>query len=167
MNVLHWCCMSEAMVRYCYDYPRPAVAADVAVFTLRHEKLAVLLIRRKHDPFAGKWALPGGFLEEHETLDECAQRELHEETGIDAADIFHVGNFSAPDRDPRGRVISVAYFMFLSSENSDLRAGSDASAAAWWETSDLPELAFDHFEIVDKAIKALCKKHNRLRRYCS
>jgi 8-oxo-dGTP diphosphatase len=159
--------MSEDMAPYCYDYPRPAVAADVAVFALRDEKLSILLIKRKRGPFAGKWALPGGFLEEHETLNECAQRELREETGIGATNIYHFGNFSAPNRDPRGRVISVAYFVFVSSERSDLRAGSDASAAAWWDTSDLPELAFDHSKIIDEAIKSLCKKHNALRRYCS
>jgi 8-oxo-dGTP diphosphatase len=156
--------MSENMAPYCYDYPRPAVAADVAVFTLRDEKLSVLLIRRKHDPFAGKWALPGGFLEESETLDDCAQRELYEETGIRATDIHHIGNFSAPDRDPRGRVISVAYFVFLPPEHANPRAGSDASSVAWWHMSDLPDLAFDHKRIIDKAATSLRKAYRALRR---
>jgi 8-oxo-dGTP diphosphatase len=151
------------MAPYCYDYPRPAVAADIAVFALRNEKLSVLLIKRRNYPFKAKWALPGGFLEERETLDDCARRELREETGINAADIFHFANFSAPDRDPRTRVISIAYFAFVASERADFRAGSDASAAMWFETGDLPDLAFDHTVIIDSAIAALRSDVQNLR----
>lgn len=151
------------MAPYCYDYPRPAVAADTAVFALRNEKLSVLLVRRKNDPFRAKWALPGGFLEEHETLDDCARRELREETGLDAGRIRHFANFSALDRDPRTRVISIAYFAFIASEPADFRAGSDASAAMWFETGDLPDLAFDHAIIIDSAIAALRSDVENLR----
>src|SRR5260221_6079992 len=95
---------------FSYRYPHPAVAADIAVFTLRAARLSILLIRRKADPYAGRWALPGGFLKPYEDLDACAARELVEETGVDAGLLAAFANFSAPDRDPRERVISVAYF---------------------------------------------------------
>ena len=110
---------------YRYPYPHPAVATDVAIFTLRDGALAVLLIRRKGEPFEGAWALPGGFLKEDEDLDACAARELSEEAGLSAGVLQHFGNFSAPERDPRERVISVAYFALVSSDRVTPEAGSD------------------------------------------
>lgn len=144
---------------YTYDYPHPAVATDVALFTLRAGELNLLLIQRGLEPFAGRWALPGGFLGPDETLDACAQRELKEETGvaIGAADVHQFGNFSAPDRDPRPneRVISVAYLALLPSDRLVPRADTDAEDARWWPARDLPALAFDHDEIAAAALAAL------------
>jgi len=140
---------------YRYPYPHPAVATDVAIFTLRDGALAVLLIRRKGEPFEGAWALPGGFLKEDEDLDACAARELSEEAGLSAGVLQHFGNFSAPERDPRERVISVAYFALVSSDRVTPEAGSDAAEARWFAISSLPALAFDHTEIVQRALVAL------------
>jgi 8-oxo-dGTP diphosphatase len=140
---------------YSYPYPHPAVAADVAVFTLREGKLALLLIRRGGEPFKGMWALPGGFLEPDEDLDACARRELLEETGVEAARLRCFGNFSAPRRDPRERVISVAYLALLRSGQIVPKAGSDAAAARWFDVEALPPVAFDHAEIVEAAVGSL------------
>jgi 8-oxo-dGTP diphosphatase len=115
------------------------------------------LIERKADPFAGRWALPGGFLREGEDLDACARRELQEETGAQVALLHHFGNFSAPDRDPRGRVISVAYLALTPQTEHVLRAATDAADARWFMTEQLPELAFDHASIVQTAIITLRK----------
>jgi 8-oxo-dGTP diphosphatase len=144
---------------FTYDYPHPAVATDVALFTLRAARLNLLLIKRGLEPFAGRWALPGGFLGADETLDACARRELMEETGvvIDAADVHHFDNFSAPDRDPRPneRVISVAYLALLPSDKLIPRADTDAEDARWWPARELPALAFDHDDIVAAAVANL------------
>lgn len=144
---------SRALVSapFCYDYPRPAVATDIVVFTLRCGALHVLLIKRGLEPFAGKWALPGGFLLETETLDECAARELAEETGLTAAVLEQCAIFSAPGRDPRGRFISVAYGALVPSGTVSLKAGTDAAEADWFPVDDLPEpLAFDHAKILSQ-----------------
>lgn len=147
---------------HCYDHPRPAVATDIAVFTLRERALSVLLIRRKLEPFAGEWALPGGFLQESEDLDACARRELEEETGVRLALLHHVGNFSAPDRDPRGRVISVAYFALTPSAELEPKAATDASDAEWFALAEVPDLAFDHDVIIAYAIAAVRSRVERL-----
>jgi 8-oxo-dGTP diphosphatase len=141
-----------------YPYPHPAVATDIAIFTLKAGRLALLLIERGQEPFAGRWALPGGFLREDEDLETCARRELQEETGFDAAMLLHFANFSAPRRDPRERVISVAYLALLPSDNVTLRADSDAAAAEWFDVATLPHLAFDHDEIVRHALVSLRKR---------
>ncbi len=144
---------------YSYDYPHPAVATDVALFTLRAAELNLLLIKRGLEPFAGRWALPGGFLGPDENLDACARRELREETGVavGAADVHHFDNFSAPGRDPRPneRVISVAYLALLPSDQLAPRADTDAEDARWWPVRTLPALAFDHDEIAAAALAAL------------
>jgi 8-oxo-dGTP diphosphatase len=140
---------------FTYPYPHPAVATDIAIFTLRGADLCLLLIKRGTDPFAGRWALPGGFLNRTEDLDGCARRELREETGVDTALLLHFANFSAPDRDPRERVISVAYLALLPFDEITLKADTDAADAQWFAIGNLPDLAFDHDLIARTAISAL------------
>lgn len=137
-----------------YKYPRPSVTTDIILFNWTGDRLSVALIRRKEDPFKGKWAFPGGFLEMDEDLGVCARRELKEETNLDVDDLIQLGAFGAPDRDPRGRVISVAFIGFAKPE-SKAHAGSDAQEIGWHDLSDLPELAFDHREMLSRAIERL------------
>ena len=134
-------------------WPRPALTVDVAVF-IRGAPLILLLIQRAEPPFAGEWALPGGFVEEGETVAAAAARELAEETGIQARDLRLLGVYSAPGRDPRGWTVSVAYVHELDAELA-VKGGDDAAAAGWFEVDGLPPLAFDHAEIVTEAIAAV------------
>src|SRR3954469_21619213 len=136
--------------KYTYDYPRPAVTVD-AVLVTRERPPRVLLIRRKHDPFAGKWALPGGFIDMDETLEESARRELREETGVTAADLTQIGTFGDPGRDPRGRTISVAYLARVKAKDVRPVAADDAAEVGWFALDALPELAFDHAQILARA----------------
>jgi 8-oxo-dGTP diphosphatase len=140
---------------FTYQHPHPAVAADIAVFTLRGGGLSVLLIQRKLDPYRGKWALPGGFLGPDETLEEAAARELREETGVAGVEAIQFGIYSRPDRDPRERVISVAHFACVAFDKVAPAAGSDAANVRWASMSDLPPLAFDHATILQDALAAL------------
>ena len=142
---------------YTYEYPRPAVTADVAIFT--PDMSEVLLIRRGNEPYKGHWALPGGFMDMDETLYQCATRELKEETDIEADCLWEIGAFSKVDRDPRGRTITVAYYGFAH-KATDIRALDDAAEIAWHKISELPPLAFDHKEIIEKALaKAECNRN--------
>lgn len=134
-----------------YAYPHPAVTTDIALFSLGSEGLKLLLVKRKAPPFDGQWALPGGFLEMDETLEACAARELREETGIEAVHLTQFHAFSAPDRDPRERVISVAFLGLLPADAAPPMAGSDAADVRWHNADALPPLAFDHAEIVRMA----------------
>lgn len=140
---------------YCYDFPRPSVTVDIVLLTDALPHPQVLLIRRKNPPFSNLWALPGGFLEMDETLHESALRELHEETHISEVQLTQIGAFGNPNRDPRGRVITIAYLGIVNSEQQKAVAGSDASEVAWFSTLNLPQLAFDHNDIIKKAIKEL------------
>jgi len=133
---------------------RPAVTVDVVIFSLRDSDLKVLLIRRAAPPFKGKWAIPGGYVHPDEALDEAAQRELEEETGLPDVYLEQLYTFGAPKRDPRGRVITVAYFALVS-DDVTVRAGDDAAEAAWHSVYDLPDLAFDHDEILSYALQRL------------
>ncbi|HEX9139031.1 MAG TPA: NUDIX domain-containing protein [Steroidobacteraceae bacterium] len=144
-----------------YKYPHPAVAVDLAIFTLQESRLQVLLIERARDPFKGRWALPGGFVRIHEDLDAAAARELEEETGVAGAYLEQVGAFGAPQRDPRERVISVAFFAIIPSDTIHLKSGGDAAAARWWPVSELPKVAFDHAEILEQARHRLRDKIRR------
>ncbi len=131
-----------------YEYPRPAVSADIAVFRKAVQSLEILLIRRKNAPFQGMWALPGGFMEIDETLEETAVRELEEETGLKNVDLKQFKTFSNVDRDPRTRVITTVFYGIVSPENSSAKGGDDAEKAEWFAVDKLPELGFDHRKII-------------------
>ncbi|MGD1994395.1 MAG: NUDIX domain-containing protein [Anaerolineae bacterium] len=137
------------------DYPRPSVTVDVVIFSLRDEDLQVLLIKRDHPPFDKMWAIPGGFVGIDESLDTAALRELEEETGVRDVYLEQLYTFGAPRRDPRGRVITVAYFALVPAEAVDPEAGTDAAETRWWSIYDLPPLAFDHADILDYALERL------------
>jgi 8-oxo-dGTP diphosphatase len=137
-------------VAFTYDYPRPGVTTDAVVVRLNPEP-QVLLIQRKAEPFEGHWALPGGFLDEHEDLDACVRRELQEEAGIGGAELHPLANFSRPGRDPRGWTVSAAY-VGLAPPGAEPKAGDDAAAVRWFPLTDLPPLAFDHDQIIAAAI---------------
>ena len=137
---------------YTYDYPHPAVTIDVVVFTLGAGHLEVLLVRRGQAPFEGLWALPGGFVNIDESLRRAAWRELREETGVNAAYLEQLYTFGRPDRDPRERVISVAYLALLPPGRYPIKADSDAIEVDWWPVDDPPALAFDHARILHKAV---------------
>lgn len=136
------------METYTYNYPKPSVTTDCIVLKSTSEQSKVLLIKRKHDPFIGKWALPGGFVEIDEDLMDGAIRELKEETGLRKIDLKQFGTYGKPGRDPRGRTISVVYYGFVQEGESYVTAGDDAAEACWFDLKKLPLLAFDHGEII-------------------
>jgi 8-oxo-dGTP diphosphatase len=142
---------------FCYPYPRPAVTVDVVVVT-RESKRRVLLIRRKHKPFAGKWAIPGGFVDMDEPLEVAARRELLEETRVAAGKLEQLQTFGDPGRDPRGRTISVVYLTEVDAGHLNPHADDDAAAVGWHPLNRLPPLAFDHNEILGFARKYLKKQ---------
>ena len=137
---------------YTYKYPRPAVTADCVVMTKESEP-KVLLIQRGADPFKGAWAFPGGFMNMDETTEQCAIRELEEETGLMVATVHQIGAYSKVDRDPRGRTITVAYLAIIDTPH-DVIGKDDAAKAEWFPITDLPTLAFDHEEIIKDAFAA-------------
>jgi len=134
------------------------VAVDVVVFTIREGALQVLLVRRGAPPFAGRHALPGGFVDEAESLGAAALRELREEAGVRDLYLEQLYSFGDPGRDPRGRVVTVAYFALIASDRTTLRAGTDAVGAQWFAVEALPALAFDHRRIVTYAVERLRNK---------
>lgn len=137
------------------SYPRPSVTVDVIIFTLRESDLQVLLIKRRYPPFEGMWAIPGGFVGVDESLEEAALRELEEETGVRDVYLEQLYTFGDVSRDPRGRVITVAYFALVPASAIDPHAGSDAVEARWWSAYDRPSLAFDHQDILTYALQRL------------
>ena len=139
-----------AQTRYHY----PATSVDVVIFTLRADDLQVLLVRRKHAPFEGRWAIPGGFVEADESLEAAARRELKEETGVRDVYLEQLYTFGDPKRDPRGRVVTVAYLALVPAPLA-VQAGDDASDARWWSVYKLPSLAFDHAKILQYALQRL------------
>ena len=148
--------------KYCYKYPHPAVTTDCVVFSLdQQSRLNVLLIKRNNEPFKNKWAFPGGFLNPDESAEEGALRELNEETGLEISSLsqFHV--FTQPDRDPRERVISIAFMSFV--KYKEVKGGDDAKEARWFPVNSIPELAFDHHRMFRMALMVLKKKLKAVR----
>lgn len=133
------------------------VTVDVVIFTIQQGVLKVLLVKRRIEPFIGRFAIPGGFVLEDEDLDQAAARELREETGVSDVYLEQLYSFGKPDRDPRGRVVTIAYFALISADRK-LKAGSDAAEAAWFPVDDLPQLAFDHATILNYALERLRNK---------
>lgn len=142
------------MKKHCYEYPRPAVTADIVLFHAAKTGLEVLLIRRAKEPFKDQWALPGGFVDENESLEDAAARELLEETGLRRARFKQVGAFGDPGRDPRGHTVSIAFAAILKSR-PQAEGSDDAKEAAWHPVKRLPKLAFDHKKIVRAALKEM------------
>ena len=140
-----------------YAHPRPALTVDVVIFTLRESELQVLLIRRAGEPYRGRWAFPGGFVDDMaESLEDAALRELREETGIEAAYIEQLYTYGDPRREARGRVVTVAYFALIAADTFVRdQGGDDAAEAAWFPIRKLPDLAFDHDEILSYALRRL------------
>lgn len=136
---------------YTYEYPRPAVTADCVVITKEYSP-KVLLIQRGGEPYKGCWAFPGGFMDMDETTEQCAIRELKEETGLHIKEVKQIGAYSKVNRDPRGRTISVAYLAVID-KPAQVRGLDDAAKAEWFELSALPKLAFDHADIMSDAIR--------------
>ncbi len=144
---------------YTYDYPRPSLTVDCVVFGYRpDDALRVLLIQRGGEPYRGQWALPGGFIEMDEDLETSALRELEEETGVRDVFIEQLYTYGKPGRDPRGRVISVAYYALVNRDRHPATAASDADDTEWYGLDELPKLAFDHAEIINTARNRLKAK---------
>ena len=143
---------------YQYQHPHPAITTDIVIFTIHDEKLKALLIKRAGEPFKGAWALPGGFAEIDEDLESAALRELEEETGVTGVYLEQLYTFGNPDRDPRERVITVAYYALAPMDRIHVRPASDARDVDWFTCSDLPPLAFDHDQIINMARKRLSSK---------
>lgn len=140
---------------FTYAYPHPAVTVDTVIFSPGGKGLEVLLIERKRDPFAGHWAIPGGFVEIDEDLETAARRELQEETGLTGVTLEQFHTFGAPQRDPRERIISVAYLALVRREAVQVRAASDARDARWFQVGKFPKLAFDHSRVLGMAVEHL------------
>ena len=139
---------------YTYQYPRPAVTVDMVVLHRVTAGLEILLIERLNNPYAGCWALPGGFVDENEDLPDAAARELREETSLTGIALQQFGAFGRPSRDPRGHTITVAYWGICNTPEK-AAAADDAKTLRWFPLSQLPPLAFDHAEIIAKAVKVV------------
>lgn len=143
--------MSE--LNYCYKYPHPAVTTDCVIFGFDGVSIKVLLVERGIEPYKGMWAFPGGFMKMDETAEECARRELEEETGLKSASVEQFHTFTSVNRDPRERVISVAHYALV--RLSEVKGGDDAASAKWFSHDEIPSLAFDHDHILRLALKVL------------
>jgi 8-oxo-dGTP diphosphatase len=144
---------AQATTLACYE--TPLVTVDIVLFTILQNRLKVLLIQRRQPPFEHMWAIPGGFIHTGETLEQAASRRLFEETAAEHIYLEQLGSFGNPKRDPRARVITVAYYALINFEKLHLEASANAEEVGWFNVNELPELAFDHSEIVGKALKQL------------
>ena len=144
--------MAEEL-NYHYKYPHPSVTTDCVIFGFDGTRMKVLLVQRGIEPYKGRWAFPGGFLQMNESAEEGALRELREETGLSGAFIRQFHTFSAPDRDPRERVITIAFYALVRIE--EVTGGDDAADARWFALDEVPQLAFDHDQILRTAEQAL------------
>lgn len=140
---------------YTYEYPRLMTTVDAVIFAIESESISVLLIERKQEPYAGCWALPGGYVEMDELLKNAAARELWEETGISGIELDLIGVFDDPKRDPRGRTIGIAFLGVVDGTPPTPRSGDDAAGAAWFRLTELPRLAFDHSDIIVRSLEKL------------
>lgn len=138
---------------YCYKYPHPAVTSDCVIFGFDGVAIKVLLIQRGIEPYKGKWAFPGGFMQIDETVEECAKRELEEETGLKTTSVEQFYTFTDVNRDPRERVITVAHYALVRLE--EVKGGDDAMSAQWFAMNEIPSLAFDHDRILRMAVNRL------------
>lgn len=155
--------MDNGEKRYCYRYPHPAVTADCIIFGMDGNAVRILLIKRGAEPFKGKWAFPGGFMNIDETAEECALRELKEETGLENVEIEQLHTYTAVKRDPRERVITVACTGIV--KLTEVKGGDDASLAQWFPINEIPELAFDHQEILQDALARLKERTDHILQY--
>ena len=140
--------------QYCYDHPRPALTVDIVLFHRSGVDIEVLLIKRGREPFKGRWALPGGFVDKDESLEAAAARELREETGLHGIKLEQLAAFGDPGRDPRGHTVSVVFYGTVSDRGAVI-AADDAADAKWHSVSHLPKLAFDHRKILRRAMERL------------
>jgi 8-oxo-dGTP diphosphatase len=144
--------------KYIYDWPRPMVSVDALVFGFFRNEAKVLLIKRGREPFKGKWALPGGFVEIEEELEDAVERELSEETGIAGVPLEQMHTFGGVGRDPRGRQITIVFVGIATKGLTRIKAGDDAVKVRWFDIEKLPkDLAFDHNEVIEFGIKKLKK----------
>ncbi len=142
---------------YTYEYPRPAVTTDAVIFAVEGNKKYVLLIKRGRPPYEGMWALPGGFLDYDEELEDGVKRELEEETGLTGIELKQLKAYGGVNRDPRHRTISVVFYG-ITGQRHEVRGMDDAAEAKWFPINDLPPMAFDHEQILQDAIRELSKK---------
>jgi len=143
---------------YSYSYPRASVTVDIVIFCKTGSLTKVLLIQRGNEPFRNLWALPGGFIEMDETLEESAVRELHEETGLQEVRLHQFKTYGDPGRDPRGRTVSVVFYGFTDISNSLVAGADDAKNAGWFALDEIPELAFDHNLVLEELLDFLGAK---------
>jgi 8-oxo-dGTP diphosphatase len=135
---------------YTYPYPKASVTVDIVIFCKSMQHTKVLLIQRGNEPFRNLWALPGGFIEMDETLEESAVRELHEETGLQEVRLHQFKTYGDPGRDPRGRTISIVFYGFTDISNSLVAGADDAKNAGWFARDEIPDMAFDHNKVLDE-----------------
>ena len=145
--------MENEEPKYCYKYPHPSVTTDCVIFGFDGAKLKVLLVQRGEEPFKGRWAFPGGFMKIDESAEECAMRELREETSLEIAQIRQFHTFTSPQRDTRERVITIAFYALAKTQQ--VKGGDDAADAKWFALDEVPQLAFDHDQILRKAEQTL------------